>query len=151
MRQPHHLGERELAEPLAVEAHLGAIGVEDAEDLPGELLRVRVELLVREHRPLGRAARRVADPRGVVADDQHDDVAGVLPLAQPVEHDREAEMDVRRGRVDAELHAQRAPVLQLGLEPALGQNVHRMARRDEGFHESELVIRSEVPRVWERA
>ena len=64
-------------------------------------------------------------------------MAGVLPFPQPVEHDREAEMDVRRGRVDPELHAQRAALLQLVREPAFGQNVHRMARRDEGFHESE--------------
>jgi len=61
-------------------------------------------------------------------------VAGVLPLPQPVEHDRKAEVDVRRGRVDAELHAQRPALLELALEPSLREDVHRMACGDERFH-----------------
>ncbi len=61
-----------------------------------------------EHRAQRRAPRRVADARGVVADDQHHAVAGVLELAQLAQHDRVAEVDVGRGRVDPELHAQLA-------------------------------------------
>ncbi len=101
------------------------------------MLRVCVEHVVRQHRPLGRAPGRIADPRRVVPDDQNDGVPRVLPLTEPVEHDREAEVDVRRRRVDAELHPQRAVALQLALELALGENVHRVTRRDEAFHASE--------------
>ena len=63
-----------------------------------------------EHRAQRRAPGRVAHARRVVADDQHDPVAGVLELAQLAQHDRVAEVDVRRRRVDAELHAQRPPL-----------------------------------------
>ena len=76
-----------------------------------------------EHRPRGRAPARVTHPRGVVADDQHDDVAEILELAELLEHDREAEVDVGRGRVDPELHAQWPAERQLALEAALGQAV----------------------------
>ena len=61
-------------------------------------------------------------------------MARVLPLAQPVEHDGEAEVDVGRGRVDAELHAERPAFLQLPLELALRQDVHGMARGRELLH-----------------
>ena len=64
-------------------------------------------------------------------------MALVLPLAQPVEHDREAEMDVGGGRVDAELDAQRPAELQLPLELAFRENVHGMARRRKAFHRAE--------------
>ena len=71
---------------------------------------VAVDLLGLEHRPQRRAPRRVADARGEVADDQHDGVAGVLELAQLLQHDGVSEVDVGRRRVDAELHPQRPPV-----------------------------------------
>ena len=73
------------------------------------------------------AARRVADTRRVVADDEHRDVAGVLELAQLVEDDGVAEVDVRRRGVDAELDAQRPPLalgeVELGLERSLREHV----------------------------
>src|SRR5581483_2836854 len=125
-RQPDDLGERELREPLAVEAHLRPLPVEHAERLVREALRVRVELLVREHRALRRAAGRVADACRVVAHDQDDRVAGVLPRAQLVEHEREAEVDVRRGGIDAELDAQRPAERELSLELALRKHVNCM-------------------------
>ena len=59
---------------------------------------------------IGRSADwpgRIADAGGVVADDQDDDVAGVLELAQLLEHDHVAEVDVGGRRVDPELHPQR--------------------------------------------
>ena len=83
-----------------------------------------------------RAPARVADARGVVADDQHDAVAEVLELAQLLQHDRVAEVDVGRGRVDPELDAQLAPVArggrQLGLQAALGQALDGVARQVGG-------------------
>ena len=73
------------------------------------------------------AARRVADARRVVADDEHRDVPGVLELAQLVEDDGVAEVDVGRRGVDAELDAQRPALalgeVELGLEGALGQHL----------------------------
>ena len=66
-----------------------------------------------QHRAGARAAAGIADPGRVVADDQHDRVAEVLELAQLLEHDREAEVDVRRGRVDPELDPQRPAERQL--------------------------------------
>src|SRR5438552_8859700 len=47
----------------------------------------------------------------------------VLEGPQPAEHNGEAEMDVRRRRIDPELHAKRPPELQLLLEPAVGLDV----------------------------
>ena len=135
-RQPHRLGERQRREPLAVEAELGALRVEHAHDLLPEALGVRVQLVVREHGPLGRAAGGVADARGVVPDDEDDRVACVLPLPQPVEYDRETEMDVGRRRVDPELHTQGPALPELRLEAALRQHVHRMSRGNEVVHDS---------------
>ena len=48
-----------------------------------------------------------------------------LELAELLEDDDVAEMDVGRGRVDAELDAQRAPLGQALLELAGGQHVDR--------------------------
>ena len=58
----------------------------------------------------GRVAERpggIPDPGGEVADDQDREVSEILELAQFVQNDRMAEVDVGRGRVDAELHPQR--------------------------------------------
>ena len=72
-----------------------------------KVLRVAVDLLGLEHRAQRGLPGRVADPRGEVADDQDDRVPGVLELAQLLQHDHVAEVDVGRRRVDAELHPQR--------------------------------------------
>ncbi len=69
---------------------------------------VGLDLGLAEHRAQGRAARGIAHARGVVADDQHHQVPGVLELAQLAQHHSVAEVDVGRRGVDAELHAQRA-------------------------------------------
>ena len=114
-------------EPLGVEADLDQLGV--GEQDPARLLlvgaRVGVDLLARQRRPRVGAAARVADARCVVADDQHDAVTEVLELAQLLEHDGVAEVDVGRGRIDTELDPQR-PALrlgcyQLGLQSPVGE------------------------------
>src|SRR6185312_16624090 len=77
-REANDLREVELREPLAVEADLRLLGVDDLRGLLEVPLRVRVDLLVREHRPFGRPARGIADPAGVVADDQDTRVTRAL-------------------------------------------------------------------------
>ncbi len=123
LRDGGHAYEREQlahrhVQPLAVAPQLqaGRIGIEDAKCLLLVGAGVVFDLLVVEHGAGGRAARGVADARGVVADDQHDPVAEVLELAQLAQHHRVAEVDVRRGGVDAELDAQRPPGFAGGRE-----------------------------------
>ena len=50
----------------------------------------------------------------------------VLEHAQPAQHDREPEMDVGGGRVDAELHPQRRAALDLGAQLGFGDDVDRV-------------------------
>ena len=106
--QRQQLGHRHV-QPLAVAPHLQAlgVGVEDPQRLLLEGRGVGLDLLLGEHRAQARAPRGVAHARGVVADDQHHPVAGVLELAQLAQHDRVAEVDVGRRRVDPELDPQR--------------------------------------------
>jgi hypothetical protein len=75
-----------------------------------------------------RAPARVSDPRGEVADDQHDEVPGVLEVAQLAQHDGVPEVDVGRRRVDAQLDAQRASERELALQFARRQHLRGAAR-----------------------
>ena len=63
-------------------------------------------------------------------------MAEVLELAQLLQDDRVAEVDVGRRRVEAELHAQLATVagglLELALEPPLRQGVDGVAGQERG-------------------
>ena len=61
-----------------------------------------------------------------------------LELRETVEHVRKAEMNVGRGRIDAELHAERPAELQLAFELSFGQDVHRMARQFGDAHRANL-------------
>ena len=81
---------------------------------------------------IGRSADRplgIADPGRVVADDHHGHVPGGLELAQLLEHDHMAEVDVGRRRVDAELDPQRLASREPSLELAGRQHVHRPERQ----------------------
>ncbi len=97
-----------------------------------EGLRVRVDLVFLQTRAGRRLARRVADHGGEVAEDQHRDVAEVLEQPQPPEHDREAEVEVGGGRVDAELDPQRPLGGQLLAQLVRGDDVDRA--RGEQLH-----------------
>ena len=141
-REPEHVREVELREPLAVEANLRLRGVDDLERLLLVGARVRIDLLVREDRPLRRAPRRVADPGRVVADDQDADVAVVLEGAHALKRDGAPDVDVRRRHVDSELDAQRPAELQLVLERAAGQHVDRVPRQIRDRHLGESSARS---------
>ena len=54
-------------------------------------------------------------------------MAEVLELAQLLEHDRVAEVDVGGGRVEAELRPQRPALGQALLQRAAGEAIHRIA------------------------
>ena len=75
-----------------------------------------------------RAARRIADPGRVVADDEDADVPFVLEGAHALERDAASDVDVGRGDVDAELDAERSAERELRLERTGGQNVHGVPR-----------------------
>jgi hypothetical protein len=59
-------------------------------------------------------------------------VAQILELAQLSQHDRVAKVDVGRGRVHAQLHAQRAALGELPLELPLGQRIDGISGEEAG-------------------
>ena len=100
-------------EPAGVEVDAGALAVEDLEHLrlvgPG----VGLHLLGRERRARGVAPGGVADHAGEIADEEDHLVAELLELAHLVEQHRVPEVQIRRGRVEARLDAQRHAAQQL--------------------------------------
>jgi hypothetical protein len=104
--------ERHLAEPLAVAADFGLLGVEDLVGLLEVGLGVLLDLLLGKDRARLGLAGGVSDAGGVVADDEDGLVTELLELAELLEDDHVAEGQVRAGRVDAELHAQGLAGLQ---------------------------------------
>ena len=70
-------------------------------------------------------------------------MAGTLEVGEPVEDVGEAEMHVRRGRIDPELDAQGPAQLELLLETALWQDVDGVAGELFDGHS-----RARLPRFW---
>jgi hypothetical protein len=66
--QAHEAFVAQLAQPLAVEAHLGLVAVEDLEHLRLVGFGVGIDLLAAERRARGIAARRISDECGEVSD-----------------------------------------------------------------------------------
>jgi hypothetical protein len=106
-RELDHPVGAERHRPLAVVADLGLVAVEHQRGLVEVGLRVRLDLLARERRARRVAAGRIADQRREIADQEDHRVPEVLQLAHLVQHDRVADVDVGRGRVEPELDAQR--------------------------------------------
>ena len=67
-------------------------------------------------------------------------MAGTLKGGHALEGDRVPDVDVGRGRVDAELDPQRSSLRKLALELSLGKNVDRVADQflDDGHRRSIL-------------
>ena len=140
MRDERQQLDHRHVEPFAVAAHLEALGV-GVEDLQRLLLEGRARW-PRSPRAesIGRRLERPdgsPDARGVVADDQHHAVAGVLELAQLAQHDRVTEVDVGRGRVDPSLtrsgRPSRGGAAQLLRQRPRGQAVDGVAAELRGF------------------
>ena len=109
-------------------------GVEDLEDLLLVGLGVGDDLM-----PIERLARLgttagIADHPREVADQKDRAVAAILEVAQLLQHDRVAEMQVRRRGIRAELDAQRFSALRRALELAneivLGDDLDRATPQD---------------------
>ncbi len=94
------------AEPFAVVAHLGALPVEDLVNLIEVGFRVGAHLLARERRTRFGLARGVANHRREIANEKNSGVAFLLEVLELAQHDRMAEVQIRRGGIDAEFHAQ---------------------------------------------
>ena len=86
----------ELVEPLGVVADLGLAAVEDLEGLVLVRLRGGADLFAREARARVVRARRVADHRGEVADEEDDLVPELLELPHLLHQDGVAEVQVGR-------------------------------------------------------
>jgi hypothetical protein len=136
--QPQDLGEVQLREPLAVEPQLGTIRVDDRRRMLEITLRVRVDDLGCDDRPLGRPSRGIADPRRVVTDDQDAEVPLILERAHSLERDPVSERHVGRGDVDPQLDPQRPSERELALELSFRQNVGGIPGQLGEAHEASL-------------
>ncbi len=93
--------------PFAVVADLGFFAIQHQSSLLEVGLGVRLDLFARERRTSGIAPGGVADQRSKVANQKNHRVPKILQLAHLVQHDRMADMNIRRGRVETQLDAQR--------------------------------------------
>ena len=84
------------------------VAVEQLEDLRLVGLRVPLDFVRGQRRPGLRPARRIANHRREVADDEDDAVAEVLEVLHLADQHRVAEVEIGRGGVEADLDDQRA-------------------------------------------
>jgi hypothetical protein len=115
----HDLGRRHR-HPLAVEADFGARHVEHPPRLLDVGCGVALDLLAALRRTRLLAPRRIADSRGEIPDQEDRRVAQLLEATKLLEHDRVSEMQIGRGGIHAELHAQGTARAQ-SLREALAQ------------------------------
>ena len=91
--EPHHIVARHLPEPFAVVANFA-----------------------RQRRPRFGLSRGIANHRGKVTDQENGRVAHILKMFQLAQHDGVSQMNIRRGRIHAEIRPQRFPRLRRLLE-----------------------------------
>jgi hypothetical protein len=125
---------QKAAQPLGVEMKLGLGFVQDLERLLLVGLRVLGDLRLGELGPGAVAARGIAHERREVADDEHRRVPEVLEGPELAQDHAVAQMKVRRGRVDAELHPEGAALLELFAQFLLVDEGKRPS-----FEESQIV------------
>src|SRR5262249_23702792 len=110
--EPDRIFEAQLAEPVAVEADLGFFGVQNLENLRLVSLGVRVDLLACQRSPGKIAAGWIADEPSHVADQKNHAMPEHLEMFHLPKKHRVAQMQVRRGRIEARLHPQRTSEFQ---------------------------------------
>ena len=96
-------------QPAAVELHDGLLRIEQLEDLRLVGLGVALDLGRRQRRARLRSTRRVADHRREIADDEDHRVTQILEVLHLADEHRVTQVQVRRRRVEADLHDERAP------------------------------------------
>ena len=106
-RQLDHAACAQRVAPLAVVANLRFCRVKHQTGLLVVSLGVGFDLLTAQRRAGRVAAGRVADHGGEVADQKNHRVTQILQLSHFVKHDGVPDMNVRRGRVQAEFDPQR--------------------------------------------
>ena len=105
---------RQSLHPVRIKDHLRLVAVKHLEYLILVRLGVRQHLLLGQRRTCRILAGGIANHRGEIANQKQHRVPGILELAQLVQDNRVAEMQIRRGRVHAQLHPQPLARLQLG-------------------------------------
>mmetsp|Transcript_49010 Transcript_49010/g.115137 ORF Transcript_49010/g.115137 Transcript_49010/m.115137 type:complete len:407 (-) Transcript_49010:717-1937(-) len=138
--QLDHAGRAQGLAPLGVVADLGPGRVQHQLGLGVVGLGVGLDLFLGQRRAGGVAAGGVADQGGEVADQEDHLVTQVLQLAHLVQHHGVADVDVRGGRVQAQLDAQRhaggSRTRQLLRPLGLRQQLADAAARDgQGFED----------------
>ena len=133
-RQLDHPTRTQRIAPFAVVADLGSRRIENQAGLLVVGLGVGLDLFARQRRSGVVAPGRVANHRCKVADQENDLMPQILQLAHLVQNHRVTDVNIRRGRIEAELDPQR---LTGGLGPrelpepvSLRQELLAIAKRD---------------------
>ena len=117
-------------DPVTVVHDGGLLGIQDLHGLAHVGLGIGLDLLLRKLRTGGILARRVANQRGTVADDEGDVVAQVLELTHLAQRHGVAQVQVGAGGIDAELDVEGLALLKLLAKVGLGDDL-RGARGDD--------------------
>ena len=91
--------------PPAVELHQGLRRIENFEDLPLVGFGIFQHLLLRKRDARLRLAGRITDHAGEIADQEDHLMSEFLKVLELVDQDRMAQMQIRRGRIEACFHA----------------------------------------------
>jgi hypothetical protein len=108
-RQADNVLEPHLVEPFRVEADLRLFRIEDLEYLSLIGFGVSVDIVASHRRACNIASRRIADQARHVTDKKDYGMAKILEVLHFPEQNGMTQMQIRRGRVEACLHAQRPP------------------------------------------
>lgn len=129
-READDVGERELAEPLALVDGAGFVRVDDLEELAHIGFGVGLDVVGAEHRSGVGLAGGVADLGCPVADDEGEFVAEVLELAEFAEADDVAEVEVWPAGVEAHFETEGLAFAEAGDEFGLRDDLGDAALRD---------------------
>ena len=94
--QSDHIGRRQGFHPLSIEANLRFLRIENLEDLFGIGVRVGFDLFAGQRFASFRPASRIADHAGEIPDQKDHNMPQLLKLAQFIEHNSMAEMQIWR-------------------------------------------------------